>query len=121
MDENILSVGQNVVEAASAILSRWGTWTPDTRAVKEVRTTSGSVQRQGDIIRIGPNFHNWAADWVTLKLTEDDGFKVRSIEGSPFYAAEILERLALFLVSQDFKNKVEGCMSRMKKLTTALE
>jgi hypothetical protein len=126
---NVLDLGNAVAETSLALLKRWGTYerTGGLSATWQIKTDCGSIRVFGNVLEIGSRFNSYPSECVVLRgqeTTYADGrhtFVVCLIEGNPSHAAEILEKISLFLASEDFKSKIEGSIARLKKITAALE
>ena len=113
MVENMSEMARQLMETIDALLARWGTRQD---SVVEIRTNVGTIHRQrltyGDTYRIGPHYHNWPHEWMTVQ-----GW---SITGDPFRATAIIVAISEFLASEDWRNKVDGSIGMLKRIHDAI-
>ena len=103
---------KELVAASAALVSVWGS---------RIRTSAGSLSKVGGAYIISPELHSW--DSITVYT---DGYARGRVNNEPtieelMSAASWLGSLAVFLASKDFTDKIEGSISRLKRLTKALE
>lgn len=127
-DLNILDQANAIAAAALEIIVRWGTYTGNNSNCKEVRTNAGTIQLQGDVIRISAHFHSSSSDWVTLhgsQIADEHfvvtGFNVKYIEGDLDYAETRIITLSQYLASEPFISGKKASISLMKGIAKAVK